>query len=728
MLITEQYRAEQAALHATGNYGDAGRLYGETVARLLDSTGARSLLDYGCGSKRSLFHALKLPDDVIYEGYDPAVPECADEPMPAELVACIDVLEHIEPLLLDNVLAHLAGLCDPYGLFTVHTGPAIKTLSDGRNAHLTQQGPEWWLPRLVQHFDVLERQPIPSGFVVVVRSRRSDTVLSLPAPLVIPKIAAPTPVPSAAPPAAVRSPGPAAQARDGEPNGALTVLKQDGLRMVFNTPNEATAWRVRTLYDKEPDTIRWIASFESERTLLDVGANVGMYTVLAAVTRAARVYAFEPESQNYAVLNANIAANGLSDRVLAYPLALSDRAQLDRLFLSEFSAGGSCHSFGEQVGFDLKPRRAAFAQGCFSATIDQLIESGSMPVPDYIKIDVDGIEHKVIDGARRTLQNPKVKEILIELNTHLVEHQRVISLLREGGFDHDAEQSQGALRKTGAFEGVGEFIFRRRARAEDDVDFGKCFAITPAPTARGRAVLQHVLARVAQAEVINDPFPYAVIDEIFPADYYAEMLAHFPAQDSLRPLGETGRVSSDAYRERNVVLFTDEHFSRMSASQQRFWREFAGWMYSDLFLNLFVLKFQAALEPRLKKILADDPVLKASGDALLVNDRTNYAIGPHTDAPRRLVTFLFYLPKDESMRELGTSIYRAKDPDFVCWGGPHHQFDKFDLVRTVEFLPNRLLTFPKTERSFHGVEPIRRADVSRPLLINNVRLLNAVTH
>jgi hypothetical protein len=92
------------------------------------------------------------------------------------------------------------------------------------------------------------------------------------------------------------------------------------------------------------------------------------------------------------------------------------------------------------------------------------------------------------------------------------------------------------------------------------------------------------------------------------------------------------------------------------------------------------------------------------------------------------VTFLFYLPKDDSMRELGTSIYRPKEADFVCWDGLHYPHEQFELVRTVEFLPNRLLTFPKTERSFHGVEQIRRENVNRPLLINNIRLLNAVTH
>jgi Methyltransferase domain len=168
MLITDRYRAEQAALHAKGNYGTAALQYGATVAALLQSTGATSLLDYGCGSKRSLLQSLNLPVDVVYEGYDPAIPEYASPPCPAELVVCIDVLEHIEPDLLDNVLDNLAALCDPYGLFTIHSGPAVKILSDGRNAHLTQQGPDWWMPRLRQRFEVIESHAIANGFAVLV--------------------------------------------------------------------------------------------------------------------------------------------------------------------------------------------------------------------------------------------------------------------------------------------------------------------------------------------------------------------------------------------------------------------------------------------------------------------------------------------------------------------------------------------------------------------------------
>ena len=170
--ITEDYRALQAALHAQGNYGLAALRYGPTVLELLRVGGARTLLDYGCGSKRSLLGGMQLPSGVRYEGYDPAVPAYAARPSPAELVVCIDVLEHIEEACLDSVLDELATLCLAFGFFTIHTGPAGKVLADGRNAHLIQQGPHWWLPRLRQRFVLLAVQPVPNGFAVTVPSPR----------------------------------------------------------------------------------------------------------------------------------------------------------------------------------------------------------------------------------------------------------------------------------------------------------------------------------------------------------------------------------------------------------------------------------------------------------------------------------------------------------------------------------------------------------------------------
>lgn len=176
-------------------------------------------------------------------------------------------------------------------------------------------------------------------------------------------------------------------------------------------------------------------------------------------------------------------------------------------------------------------------------------------------------------------------------------------------------------------------------------------------------------------------------------------------------------------KDRLVALFEDEHFAKLSDSQKLFWSEFAAWLYSEKFIQGCVQKFLPYCANRLGEVAKQSGIINTRSDALIVSDHTNYAIGPHTDAAHRLITFLFYMPEDDRYSELGTSLYQCKDPDFICAGGPHYGFDKFNKVSTVEFLPNRLLMFVRSGRSFHGVEKIVQKNVERRLIINNVRLL-----
>jgi FkbM family methyltransferase len=239
------------------------------------------------------------------------------------------------------------------------------------------------------------------------------------------------------------------------------TVEFQGRDMTFFTPNGTTLWRVETLFTKEPDTIDWIGGFAEGDTLVDIGANVGMYSVFAARTRGARVFAFEPESQNYAILNRNIHLNGLSGQVSAYCAALSDRSGFSQLHLSAFVSGGSCHSYGAPLDHHNQPVVARFAQGCIAATVDDLIAAGAMPVPAHVKIDVDGLEHQVITGAAKTLADRRVRSVLIEINTALDEHWEIVDGLLALGFDYDRDQVARSVRTEGAFKGVGNYVFRR---------------------------------------------------------------------------------------------------------------------------------------------------------------------------------------------------------------------------------------------------------------------------
>lgn len=168
MHYSADYQRQQQKLHEKGNYGVTGQKYGPTVAAIIDKLELKSVLDYGAGSNLSLMETLKPGRPFTYHPYDIGVPEYADDPQPAEMVACIDVLEHIEPEYLENVMDHLEELTEVVLFASVHMGPAGKFLDDGRNAHLTQEGADFWLPKFLERFRLQTFQMVsPVEFFVI---------------------------------------------------------------------------------------------------------------------------------------------------------------------------------------------------------------------------------------------------------------------------------------------------------------------------------------------------------------------------------------------------------------------------------------------------------------------------------------------------------------------------------------------------------------------------------
>ena len=156
--ITTEYLQQQRKLHQNPNYGVASLSFAPIVADIMRQTGCSSVSDYGAGKKRlleGLRHAGVIPSS--YLPYDPVFPEYG-EPKTADLVCCIDVLEHIEPELIDNVIEELSNITTKLGFFSIHMGPAGKILDDGRNAHLIQQPSSWWLKKLINYFEILHLQ------------------------------------------------------------------------------------------------------------------------------------------------------------------------------------------------------------------------------------------------------------------------------------------------------------------------------------------------------------------------------------------------------------------------------------------------------------------------------------------------------------------------------------------------------------------------------------------
>jgi len=230
----------------------------------------------------------------------------------------------------------------------------------------------------------------------------------------------------------------------------VRIIDRDGVRIVFCTPSRTTMWRVVDFFSNEPDTLTWISSFAPGDVFFDVGANMGGYSLWAAKKAAARVYAFEPESQNYAVLNKNILKNKADDLINAYCIALSDQNKISKLYLCGFMAGDSCHAFDEALNTQdvfsakLEQFEPTLRQGCISFTIDELVASG-LPVPRHIKIDVDGFEDRVIKGAMKTLEKRETASLLIETNQNLQAHREMVQYLGSIGFEAEDKKATNII-------------------------------------------------------------------------------------------------------------------------------------------------------------------------------------------------------------------------------------------------------------------------------------------
>lgn len=153
MLISPAYRDLQRDLHETQEYGLG--VHATECAVVISELGLEnafeSVLDYGSGEGS---HIARLLTQYRVEEYDPAVSRKSAEPSSADVVVCADVLEHIEPECLGDVLQHIRYLAKQYAVLVIATVPAEKTMADGRNAHLIVENASWWTAQICTFFSI----------------------------------------------------------------------------------------------------------------------------------------------------------------------------------------------------------------------------------------------------------------------------------------------------------------------------------------------------------------------------------------------------------------------------------------------------------------------------------------------------------------------------------------------------------------------------------------------
>jgi hypothetical protein len=155
-LISPAYRKLNRQLHDTGNFGGSGYRWVDDVRSRITGRNKRitSLLDYGCGQGTFWIEFEKkypnISQGIRYWEYDPCYPGKTDFPKGRlfDLVVCTDVLEHVEPEFLDNVIITIFKLARRCLFFNIAMLPANKKLPDGRNAHLIVEGKDWWIKKI----------------------------------------------------------------------------------------------------------------------------------------------------------------------------------------------------------------------------------------------------------------------------------------------------------------------------------------------------------------------------------------------------------------------------------------------------------------------------------------------------------------------------------------------------------------------------------------------------
>lgn len=211
-----------------------------------------------------------------------------------------------------------------------------------------------------------------------------------------------------------------------------------GVSLRFAVPNRINRFRAKTFASKEPETLDWIDQLPEGCTLWDVGANVGLYSIYAARKKGCQVIAFEPSIFNLELLARNLFLNGLQEQVSLIPLALSDKLALNHLRMTTTEWGGALSSFGQDFGWDGKKIAQTFSIPTLGISMDEAVSLLRLAAPDFIKMDVDGIEHIILRGGTKVLAG--VRGILLEINdAFAVQAEESRSLLQVAGLTMKAK-------------------------------------------------------------------------------------------------------------------------------------------------------------------------------------------------------------------------------------------------------------------------------------------------
>jgi hypothetical protein len=205
--------------------------------------------------------------------------------------------------------------------------------------------------------------------------------------------------------------------------------------------------------------------------------------------------------------------------------------------------------------------------------------------------------------------------------------------------------------------------------------------------------IEHAIYKLRNAQVLEYPFPHFFVHDVFPKDFYAKLLKALPGNEgyAMLPGGYKHRAAAQSPIEMVAPLESPYFASQIMT----------------VFAKAFFHRYPNHTRPKFRP------------EVRFIRDEQGYFIGPHTDAPQKVVSLLFYLPAEYHYAENGTSIYVPDDHKKTCPGGPHYPKEGFSEVWRAPFVPNSCFGFFKTANSWHGVEEIQ-VKCQRDVMLFNI--------
>ncbi len=224
------------------------------------------------------------------------------------------------------------------------------------------------------------------------------------------------------------------------------INTRHGTIKLYGLKSGYAASAVERFHTDEPETLAFIDGVGPGEILWDIGANIGIYSLYAVLRPDITVYAFEPSGFNFGLLVEHIALNDKSHSIKPFCIALGDRTEINDLNMTNIEQGHAGNALGESRN-QFENFTTVFTQTIPAFRIDDFISQFNLPVPQHIKLDVDGIEPKILAGAEQTL--PRVRTLLIEVEGENAEHaDRLIEppLLKAGFTEDMAVRASGSGR------------------------------------------------------------------------------------------------------------------------------------------------------------------------------------------------------------------------------------------------------------------------------------------